>query len=132
MKATSAVMCLKQAVKMRKCNALMDCIHHTDAGSQYKSSLYRSCGSFFKWSIADNCLENGMAEQLNFILKDHYLENEKIGDVAQLNSFLRKVKKFMNEVRPVKDLRYKTPLQFEKELKKIPLTKRVPFRFSSF
>lgn len=132
MRATSAVMCLKQVIRMRKYNALKDCIHHSDAGSQYKSALYRSCGSFFKWSIADNCLENGMAEQLNFILKDHYLENEKIGNVMQLNSFLSKVKKFMNEVRPVKELRYKTPLQFEKDLKNIPIKKRISFRFSSF
>jgi len=64
-------------------------------------------------SIAENCLQNGMAEQLNGVLKNDYLINEKIKTVTQLNNALKKVKKLINEERPVAELGYKTPVAFE-------------------
>lgn len=132
MKATSARACLLQAIKLRGAKNLVDCIHHTDGGKQYKSKLYRSTASYLKWSIAANCLENGMAEQLNFILKNHYLAEQKIKNVKQLNYILRKVKQFLNEEVPVKNLKYRTPVAFEHYIQSIPLEKRTPFIFSSF
>ncbi|MCO5231823.1 MAG: DDE-type integrase/transposase/recombinase [Chitinophagales bacterium] len=129
LEATSAVSCLKQAIRLRGSKALKECIHHSDAGVQYKSNLYRNSAKYLRWSIAANCLENGMAEQLNFILKDHFLEGEKIKNVKQLNSLLCKVKKIINEKRPVKQLGYKTPVAYEKSLKNIPIEQRTVFTF---
>jgi putative transposase len=132
MTAESAVKCTEQAIKLRDEENLHGCIHHTDAGTQYKSILYRSTGKFFKWSIADNCLENGMAEQLNFIIKSHYLEDHKVKDEKSLNRFLKKVQFLINEERPVKNLGYLTPVAFEKSILQIPLELRKPFQFSAF
>lgn len=129
MKAVNGVKCLKQAERARDASNLKGCIHHSDAGSQYKSTLYRNTGKYLRWSIAADCLENGMAEQLNFILKDHYLEEEKVNNVYELNRLLSKVKKMINEKRPVQQLGYLTPVEFEEYIKGIPLEKRVSFVF---
>ncbi len=115
MLAVSALQALIQAVKFRG-NALNNCIHHTDKGVQYRSALYRAMlgkeGRKMRVSIAENCLENGMAEQLNGVLKTDYLE-DNVKNVKDLNRQLRKIKKLINEERPVKALKYKTPVEFE-------------------
>lgn len=129
LKTTATARCLKQAIRLRGAKVLKGCIHHSDPGVQYKSREYRAAGKYFRWSIADNCLENGMAEQLNFILKDHYLENETIRDAKDLNRILRHVKKMINEKRPVAQLNYLTPVEFEEFIKDVPLEDRPKFTF---
>lgn len=124
--------CLDQVIELRGKENLQDCIHHTDAGSQYKSKVYRGTAPYLKWSIAENCLENGMAEQLNFIIKSHYLRHYKIKDVKSLNRLLKKVQKIINEERPVAALGYMTPVEFEENIQHVPLKLRKPFQFSSF
>lgn len=129
LEAKNAVKCLKQAIRFRGAEKLRNCIHHTDAGSQYKSHIYQDTAPYLRWSIAANCLENGMAEQLNYILKNHYLDKEKVTNVRSLNRLLNKIKQLMNENRPVKMLGYKTPIEFEAYIKGIPLEEREPFVF---
>lgn len=124
--------CLEEAIELRGEDNLQDCIHHTDAGSQYKSKVYKGTAPYLKWSIAENCLENGMAEQLNFIIKSHYLRHYKVKDVKSLNRLLKQVQKIVNEERPVAALKYLTPVEFEKSIQQIPLELRKPFQFSSF
>lgn len=124
--------CLDQAIALRGKENLQDCIHHTDAGSQYKSKVYRGTAPYLKWSIAENCLENGIAEQLNFIIKVHYLRHYKVKDVKSLNRLLKKVQKIINEERPVAALGYRTPVEFEENIQQVPLKLRKPFQFSSF
>jgi putative transposase len=132
LEAKNAIKCLSQVICLRGKTVLKDCIHHSDAGSQYKSKSYRAKAKYLRWSIAANCLENGMAEQLNFILKNHYLEDEEVKTVTQLNGLLRKIKKIMNEKRPVKFLGYKTPTDFEEFIKGIPTEQRPKFKFSEW
>ena len=130
LEAVHTVKCLKQAIRYRGGAAnLKGCIHHSDGGSQYKSHLYRNTAKYLRWSIAANCLENGMAEQLNFILKNHYLEEEKVTNVNQLNRLLKKVKKIINEKRPVEQLGYRTPVEFEEYIKGVPVNERPVFVF---
>ena len=124
--------CLKEVIKLRGEENLQDCIHHTDAGSQYKSKVYKGKALYLKWSIAENCLENGMAEQLNFIIKSHYLKHYKVKDIKSLNRLLKKIQKIINEERPVAALGYLTPVEFEKSIQQMPLELRKPFQFSSF
>ena len=66
-------------------------------------------------SIAENCLQNGMSEQLNGVLKNDYIIKD-IKNVADLNKQLKEIKRIINEERPVKELNYKTPVEFEKWL----------------
>lgn len=114
MLAVNAVITLKQALKLRG-KGLENCIHHSDAGSQYKSKAYKDIlrKNNIQMSIAENCLQNGMAEQLNGVLKNDYIEKE-ITNVRDLNKQLTRIKKLINEQRPVKELKYKTPVEFEK------------------
>lgn len=114
MKAINAMNTLKQAVRLRG-KTIKECIHHTDAGSQYKSNIYKKMlkDNEMKMSIAENCLQNGMAEQLNGVLKNDYLP-KNVKDVKDLNKQLEEIKRLINEQKPVKELGYRTPVAFEK------------------
>lgn len=113
MMAANALKTLKQAIKLRG-NTISKCIHHTDAGSQYKSRVYKNAlkKNKMEMSIAKNCLQNGMAEQLNGVLKNDYLEGQ-VKNVRDLNRQLLKLKNLLNNERPVKELGYRTPIEFE-------------------
>ena len=60
------------------------------------------------------------------------MEDEEVKTVTQLNGLLRKIKKIMNEKRPVKFLGYKTPTDFEEFIKGIPTEQRPKFKFSEW
>lgn len=126
MLAINAVKTLRQVITLRKKASLCNTIHHSDAGTQYKSGMYKallkSCE--IKMSIADNCLQNGMAEQLNDIVKNYYLINEKITTVNGLNKALCRIKKIINEQRPVKALGYRTPVEYERWIAGLALSQR--------
>jgi putative transposase len=113
MMAVNAIITLKQALKLRGIS-ISNCIHHSDAGSQYKSKAYKNTlnKNQMKMSIAENCLQNGMAEQLNGILKNDYIV-KNIKNVNDLNKQLIEIKRLINEEKPVKELQYKTPIEFE-------------------
>lgn len=116
MLARNAITTLKQAIKLRG-KSIFNCIHHSDAGSQYKSRAYKNVlqKHQLKMSIAENCLQNGMAEQLNGIIKNDYIDTN-IKSVKDLNKQLEKIKRLINEEKPVKELGYKTPVEFEQWL----------------
>jgi putative transposase len=113
MMAINAIVTLKQAIKLRG-KSIRNCIHHSDAGSQYKSKAYKNIlnKNQIRMSIAENCLQNGMAEQLNGVLKNDYIV-KNIKNVNELNKQLTKIKRLINEEKPVKELQYKTPVEFE-------------------
>lgn len=130
MLAINAVKTLKQAIKLRG-DDIRYCIHHSDAGSQYKSKIYKRAlkSKNIFMSIAENCLQNGMAEQLNGVIKNDYL-NKEFKNVRDLNRQLREIVRLINHERPVKELGYKTPCEFEKWLevsKKYPEIKLYDF-----
>lgn len=116
MMAANAIITLKQAIKLRG-ESINNCIHHTDAGTQYKSKAYKEVltRNKIKMSIAENCLQNGMAEQLNGVLKNDYIVKE-ISSLKELNRQLTQIKQLINEERPVKELQYKTPVAYEQWL----------------
>lgn len=130
--AISALIALIQGCKLRR-KSIYNCIHHTDAGSQYKSKVYRKKikDNKLRQSIAENCLENGMAEQLNGMIKNDYLP-DKIKSVEELNRVLVKIKNALNNEIPIKALGYKTPVQFEDEIKNIPKDQRLVIKLHDF
>lgn len=132
MMAVNAYKLLKESAKLRG-KAICNCIHHSDAGKQYKSNIYKKLlkEKGMKMSIAENCLENGMAEQLNGLIKNGYI-TEDIRTVRQLNKVLNRVKKTLNEEIPVKAIGYKTPVAFEQKLKDIPFEKRIKIELYDF
>lgn len=111
--AINAINTLRQVLKLRGSD-IKNCIHHSDAGSQYKAVKYKNLlvKSQMRMSIANNCLENGMAEQLNAVVKNDYI-TKGVKNVNDLNKQLKEIMRLINEERPVKELKYKTPVAFE-------------------
>ena len=125
MLALNAIIVLKQALKLRGKN-IADCIHHSDAGKQYKSNAYKDLlnTNGLVMSIAGNCLQNGMAEQLNGVLKNDYLDRD-IKNVKILNRRLKKIMQLINYERPVAALNYMTPVEFEASLGENNMNKKI-------
>lgn len=134
MTAVNALKVLNQAIEERGIENLHNTIHHTDAGSQYRSNIYRERLSECKMqiSIAGNALENGMAEQFNFIVKTHHLEKYKINSEKHLNKILQQIKYEINYIKPKKSLKYRTPNAFEDWIKTIDKDKRPTQKLHDF
>jgi transposase InsO family protein len=110
---------LLEAIEDRGALNLFGTIHHTDAGGQYKSILYKSTLQQLgmRMSIAGNCLENGIAEQLNYIVKEHGLSIFQANSDSGLKRAIKDIKYFLNHTRPIKALGYRTPFEFEQWIK---------------
>jgi transposase InsO family protein len=119
MKKESALVALQQLLDVRKGTSITGMIHHTDAGSQYLSNLYKDelKSHDIQISIAKNCLENGAAEQFNGVVKNDYLSNYQIRNLNHLNKVLQGIKTMINEEKPIAALSYKTPVEFEEYIK---------------
>jgi putative transposase len=115
MQAIIGLKALRQAEKTRGKIHLIGTIHHTDSGSQYKSNIYKNeiktLGMLSSW--ASNCLENGIAEQLNCTIKNDYFDFKDIRNEKHLNEELQKLMDVINNDRPVKQLGYRSPIAFE-------------------
>lgn len=126
LKAVNALQCLDQAIQQVGSEGLRGCIHHTDNGSQYEADKYlmklEKLG--MKVSRAENCLENGSAEQLNDIIKNMYLKPWGITTFKGLRKACDKIMKLSNAERGIKQLGGLSPELFEKALKSIPLDQR--------
>jgi transposase InsO family protein len=115
MEGIIAEKCLRQVFDYngkRKYKHLL--IIHTDAGSQYRSHKFQSMlyQAQILPSHAQNCLENGLSERENGIVKNDYLVDYDIKNVSHLNRVLKNIKQQINEVWPSKTLGYKTPKQY--------------------
>jgi transposase InsO family protein len=101
--STHAVNSLQDAIK-KTCQPISGLIHHSDRGVQYCSRSYTNLLN--KYSIAISMtqqgdpLENPVAERVNGILKEEYL-NERIKKYRTLtNAQLENIIKRYNSVRP--------------------------------
>lgn len=117
MEGVNAERCLRQVFtynKQRMYNQLL--ILHTDKGSQYRSHNFQQMlrVAQIRPSHARNCLENGLSERANGIIKNEYIIDYEIKNEKHLNNVLKKIKYQANEVWPSKTLGYKTPKEFAK------------------
>lgn len=115
MEGVNAQKCLRQLFvynKQRWYNHML--ILHTDSGGQYRSHKFQAMlkDAQIRPSHAKNCLENGLSERTNGILKNEYLIDYDIKSVSHLNRVLSRVKHQINEVYPSMTLRYRTPKQY--------------------
>lgn len=127
MKGENAEKCLRQVLnynKQRKYENSM--ILHTDAGSQYRSLNFQNMlrSSQILPSHAKNCLENGLSERGNGIIKNEYLNDYDIKDLSHLNRVLAKIKYQANEVWPSKTLGYKTPKEYALWIRSVNIDQR--------
>jgi transposase InsO family protein len=127
MEGINAERCLRQVFaynNQRDYNQLL--IIHTDGGSQYRSHKFQKMlrSARIRPSHAKNCLENGLSERTNGIVKNEYLVDYYIKNIHHLNNILSKIKYQVNEVWPSKALGYKTPKQFAEWTRNMKIDER--------
>ena len=107
--------CLRQVIKYNKISQYnTKMIVHTDGGGQYRSDSYqqmlRTMGILPSQSIS--CYENGLAERINGIIKNEYLNDYTIKSEKHLNAVLKRIQNQHNQVWPSTRLGGKTPKEF--------------------
>lgn len=117
MRAQDAQVALTMLVKLRGKPALKGCIHHTDGGSQYFSERYLGQMNDLHLTIsrAENCLQNGYAEQINGLLKNHLIPLIK----SPRTNFVKAIDKLIyiyNTERKQQRLGWLSPIEFEMSL----------------
>lgn len=87
--------------------------HHSDRGIQYCSHLYvarlKSIGASISMTEDSNPTDNAIAERVNGILKNEYLEGRSLTDLMDAYSAISRAVNHYNGVRPHMSLGYKTP-----------------------
>lgn len=126
MYAINNIRTLIMAFKTRQINTYEELIHHSDKGSQYCSNEYISLleKANIKISMAKNSLENPYAERLNGIIKNDYLAFKKTSTLNKLKKSLNEVVRKYNYERPHSELKYLTPIEFERKLIDTPTNER--------
>lgn len=114
MRTEEALCAYKMWIKLRGNNAVKGCIHHTDGGSQYFSTDYLSAMNDSKLQIsrAENCLENGYAEQRNGLIKNHLIPliaNRKVNITNELGRLIS----IYNNERKQEALGWLSPVEYE-------------------
>lgn len=105
-----------KALKMALCQlpkGTRDVVHHSDRGVQYCCQQYVKLlkKNHFQISMTENSdpRENAMAERVNGILKDEWLNQVSFKTVDQAEGEISKVIKIYNQQRPHSSLGMKTP-----------------------
>jgi hypothetical protein len=114
---STSLSALKMAIKTRKNNLPHDIIFHSDGGGQYydKAFLALTKKHFFRNSMCEYAYQNGKAERINGIIKNNYLKHKIINCYKDLEREVDRSVILYNTEKPHKALKYKTPLQIEKE-----------------
>lgn len=88
-------------------------IHHSDRGIQYCSKNYvkllQDNGIQISMTEKGDPLENAIAERINGIIKEEYLETYKVDNIQQASDVLEKVIQLYNEDRPHMSISNLTP-----------------------
>lgn len=109
---------LKRAIKNRGTAALKDLIFHSDGGGQYYQKEFIGLLSKhgIKSSMAESCYENAMAESLNGVIKNKYLDHMSIDSYEQLRQALDRIVRLYNHDKPHSALNRMTPVEFEQSI----------------
>ena len=90
-----------------------DLIHHSDRGIQYCSSNYvkvlQDNGIAISMTESGDPLENPIAERVNGIIKEEYLEPYQVSDLNRAKQLLKKIVKLYNDERPHMSIGNLTP-----------------------
>lgn len=102
--AESSLQALQMALSALKAESHLPLTHHSDRGVQYCSSKYVKLLQDYevKISMTENGdpLENAIAERVNGILKEEYLNCYQVENIIQARELLDQVIKLYNQDRP--------------------------------
>jgi putative transposase len=120
MTAELVISALEKAILKGKVKA--GAIIHTDRGSQYASNNFRQLlrKNGFRQSMSGkgNCYDNAQAESFFSRFKAELIENGKFEDIEQAKSeIFSYIEGYYNRIRLHSSLGYKSPVEFERELK---------------
>ncbi|MDR0969805.1 MAG: integrase core domain-containing protein, partial [Lentimicrobiaceae bacterium] len=101
--------------------------HHSDRGIQYCSKGYVKLlqDNHIKISMTENGdpLENAIAERVNGIIKEEYLEAYQVNNIKEAKALLNRVIQLYNEDRPHMSINNLTPNQIHHAKKTIETEK---------
>lgn len=125
-RAKDAKIALEAWFDLRGRLAIKGCIHHTDGGSQYYSRLYLKglADHGARPSVAQNCLQNGYAEQKNSLLKNHLIPTADTQNIKQLQMELLRMVTFYNHERKQEALGWRTPVEYEAHIESLAVGRR--------
>lgn len=118
MEAIHTQKALKMALKYNPLPARHTLIHHSDRGTQYCCDEYIKIlkKHHIQISMTENGdpLENAIAERLNGIIKEEYLEHYQFKNISELHYRLDQAVNYYNVERPHLSCSMKTPEQVHK------------------
>ncbi|MBK6331139.1 MAG: hypothetical protein IPF62_11745 [Bacteroidetes bacterium] len=115
---------LKMAIRNRRGQKLEGLILHSDGGGQYYDKEFLALTQkYCMYNSMAEYAENGMAERLNGVIKNNYLQYRKVTFTELAKEVDRSVLLY-NYEKPYKMLQKKSPMQFEKLI--LPLVRQTP------
>lgn len=115
MEAIESVKALQMALSAIGAESHLNLIHHSDRGIQYCSQAYikllKKSGIHISMTENGDPLENAVAERVNGIIKDEYLDNYQVYSLAEAKELLDSVVKLYNNERPHMSISNFTPNQ---------------------
>jgi transposase InsO family protein len=104
MEAVESIQALQMALSALGAESHLNLVHHSDRGIQYCSHAYVKLLQDYNIQISmtenGNPLENAVAERVNGIMKEEYLETYTIDNLKDAKSLLKTVVELYNSERP--------------------------------
>ncbi len=123
MEAVESIQALQMALSALRAESNLQLTHHSDRGIQYCSHAYVKLLQDYniKISMTENGdpLENAIAERINGIIKDEYLETYDIDNIKDAKGLLKTVVHLYNNERPHMSISNFTPNQIHHSNTKI-------------
>lgn len=122
-----SIQALQMALSALGAESHLQLTHHSDRGIQYCSAGYVKLLQDYniRISMTENGdpLENAIAERVNGIIKEEYLNDYKINSIAEAKQLLPGIIKLYNEDRPHMSIGHLTPVQVHHSINPIKTEK---------
>lgn len=127
MEAVESIQALKMSLSALRAEPHFQLTHHSDRGIQYCSYAYVKLLQDYniKISMTENGdpLENAIAERINGIIKDEYLDGHQVNTILEAKELLKLVVDLYNNERPHMSIGNLTPNQIHQSIKPIKTEK---------
>lgn len=127
METIESIHALEMALSKLKSEDHLNLIHHSDRGIQYCSQAYVKLLQDYKIQISmtenGDPLENAVAERVNGIIKEEYLDTYEVNNLKEAKILLKTVIDLYNNERPHLSIGNFTPESIHQSIRPIKLQK---------